>query len=80
MNIQLTDKQLKSLQAKAKTETDRDIYYISFNGQEIRINGDWSIQRGNKTINQEIIAAIEEYCTKRNIEWEYNSTYSAWCD
>lgn len=80
MGIQLTDKQINVLKDKAKTETDREIYSIRFDGKEITINGDWSIERGVKPINEEIIKAIEEYCTKNNIEWEYQSTYSAWCD
>lgn len=80
MYIRLTDEQLTALKAKANIETDRDIYYISFDGQEITINGSWSIQRGSEPINKEIISAIETYCTRKNIEWEYNSEYSAWCD
>lgn len=80
MGIQLTENQIISLKARANIEVDREIYYIRFDGQEISINGSWSIQRGDKAIDQEIISAIEEYCTNKNIEWEYNSTYSAWCD
>jgi len=49
-----------------------------FDGEEITINGSWSIQRGNKPIK--IVSAIEIYCTRNNIEWEYNSEYSAWCN
>ena len=80
IGIQLTEKQIEALKIKANTETDREIYSIRFDGQEITINGSWSIERGDKPIDEEIILAIEEYCTKRNIEWEHNSTYSAWCD
>jgi hypothetical protein len=78
--ISLTQKQIEALYKKAKTETDRNIYTIRFDGQEIIINGDWSIERNGKPINESIVSAIEAYCTKDNIMWEYNSTYSVWCD
>jgi len=80
MNIKLTDNQIKNLKSKAIIETDREIYSIKFDGQEITINYDWSIKRNKKPIHENIIEAIETYCTKSNIEWEYNSTYSAWCN
>lgn len=80
MGIQLTKKQIAGLKAKANTETDRDIYSIRFDSQEIMINGDWSIERDGTNIDKNIITAIEIYCAKNNIEWEYNSEYSAWCD
>lgn len=80
IGIQLTKKQIAGLKNKANIEVDREIYSISFDGEEITINGNWSIQRGNKPINQEIVSAIEIYCTRNNIEWEYNSEYSAWCN
>jgi hypothetical protein len=80
IGIQLTEKQITGLKNKANIEVDREIYSIRFDGEEITINGSWSIQRGNKPINQEIVSAIEIYCTRNNIEWEYNSEYSAWCD
>lgn len=80
MGIQLTQNQISALKNKAITETDRDIYTIRFDSEEITINGSWSIQRSNKPINEDIITAIEAYCTNDNIQWEYNSEYSAWCD
>ena len=80
IGIQLTEKQTTSLKNKANIEVDREIYSIRFDNEEITINGSWSIQRENKPINQEIVSAIEEYCTRNNIEWEYNCAYSAWCD
>lgn len=80
MGIRLTEQQLLALKSKANIENDREIYYIRFDGQEIIINGSWSIKRGNKPIDQEIISAIEVYCTKKNIEWEYASEYATWCD
>jgi hypothetical protein len=80
MNIKLTDNQIKNLKSKAIIETDREIYSIKFDSQDITINYDWSIERNEKPIDENIIEAIETYCTKSNIEWEYNSTYSAWCN
>ena len=80
MNIKLTDNQIKNLKSKAIIETDREIYSIKFDGQEITINYDWSIERNEKSIDENIVEAIETYCTNSNIEWEYNSTYSAWCN
>lgn len=80
MGIQLTGKQIVALKSKANTEMEREIYNIRFDGEEITINGSWSIKRENKPIVQNIISAIETYCTKSNIEWEYASEYSAWCD
>jgi hypothetical protein len=80
MNIKLTDNQIKNLKSKAIIETDREIYSIKFDGQEITINYDWSIERNEKPIHENIIEAIETYCTKSNIDWEFNSTYSAWCN
>lgn len=80
MRVKLTDKQIESIRAKTTTETDRDIYTIHFDSQDIIINGDWSIERNKMPINENIKEAIEAYCTKSNIEWEYNSTYSMWCD
>lgn len=80
MTIRLTDEQIKGLMSKANMETNREIYSIKFDGQEIIINYDWSIQRDETSIDENIIKAIEVYCSKLNIEWEYNSTYSAWCD
>lgn len=81
MNIRLTDEQIKSLINKAVTETYREIYSICFDGEEITINGSWSIERDKTTpINKDIVTAIENYCTRNNIEWEYASEYSAWCD
>jgi hypothetical protein len=80
MGIQLTQTQINALKVKANIESDRDIYSIRFDGQEITINGDWSIQRDGTPIDKNIITAIEAYCTVNNIEWEYNATYSAWCD
>ena len=80
IGIQLTEKQITSLKNKANIEVDREIYSIRFDNEEITINGSWSIQRENKPINKEIISAIEAYCTRKNIDWEYNSEYSAWCD
>jgi len=73
--------QIAKLKAKANIEIDRDIYSINTTSKEININGDWSIKRNNKlSCMRNVINAITEYCTKSNIEWEYNSTYSAWCD
>ena len=81
MYIGLTQEQITAVKARAKTETDRKIYTIHFDGKEITINGDWSIERNKqKPINDNIVEAIESYCTKSNIDWEYNTTYSAWCD
>ena len=80
MRIDLTSAQIKRYKAKANIETDRDIYTISINDQQITINGDWSIERQEGTIENGVVKAIESYCTKENIEWEYESTYSAWCD
>ena len=78
--IILNDRQIKEAKAKAKIEVDREIYTISINEKEITINGDWSIERKNKGITEDVISAIEEYCTQSNIAWEQQSTYSAWCD
>ena len=80
IGIQLTERQITSLKNKANIEVDREIYSIRFDSEEITINGSWSIHRENKPINKNIITAIEKYCTRNNIEWEYNSEYSAWCD
>jgi hypothetical protein len=80
MGIRLTAEQISALKSKAITETNREIYSITFDEQEITINDSWSIQRDNTPINENIITAIEKYCTRDNIEWEYASTYSAWCD
>lgn len=80
MGIQLTGKQIVALKSKANTETDREIYNIRFDGEEITINGSWSIKRRNKPINEEIITAIEKYCSQKNIDWEWQAEYSAWCD
>lgn len=81
MKIQLTDEQIKTLISQTVTETEREIYSLVFNDKRIKINGDWSIERDKtKTTSNDIIAAIKEYCTRSNIEWEYNSEYSAWCD
>lgn len=80
MGITLTDKQIKALICRSNVEVNREIYSIRFDAQNITINGDWSIERSNIPINEDIIKAIEEYSTRQNIEWEYNSTYSAWCD
>ena len=81
MMIRLTDEQLKTLVNKANREIDRGIYHISFDGNEININGHWSIKRNKETSkNDDIIRAIEEYCTQSNIDWEYRSEYSSWCD
>jgi len=80
IGIQLTENQINTLKDNANIETDREIYSIRFDSQEITINGSWSIERGNNPINEEIISAIETFCTRNNIDWEYSSTYSAWCD
>lgn len=80
MSIDLTSAQIERYKAKANTETDRDIYTISIDDQQITINGDWSIDRGGETIETAIVETVESYCTKENIEWEYEATYSAWCD
>ena len=81
MSITLTKEQMASLISKANRETEREIYYINFDSQDITINGSWSISRDEKTpINLDIVRAIETYCTKQNIDWEYTSEYSSWCD
>jgi hypothetical protein len=80
MGIQLTQTQIDKLKGRARTETDREIYSIRFDGRRITINGDWSIERDGTDIDKNIVSAIEAYCTVANIEWEYNATYSAWCD
>lgn len=80
MRIDLTAAQIERYKAKASIETDRDIYTISIDNQQVTINGDWSIERLERTIEKCVVKAIESYCTKENIEWEYDSTYSAWCD
>lgn len=78
--MELREKQITALKSKAKIETDREIYSIIIDEKEITINRDWSIQRENKPMKENIIKAIEEYCTKENIHWEYNTIYSAWAD
>ena len=80
MGIILTEEQITSLKAKANIETDRKIYSIRFDGQEITINYNWSVERDDQPIDKNIVSAIETYCTRNNIEWEYNAEYSAWCD
>jgi hypothetical protein len=80
IGIQLTEDQISALKAKSNIETDRNIYSIRFDNQEITVNGSWSIERDGTLINKNIISAIEIFCTKNNIEWEYNSEYAAWCD
>ena len=80
MRIELTDRQIKEAKAKAKIEVDREIYTISIDEREITINGDWSIERNNKGIAEDVISAIEKYCIQSNIAWEQQSAYSAWCD
>jgi len=80
MNIKLTDNQIKNLKSKAIIETDREIYSIKFDSQDITINYDWSIERNEKPIHENIIEAIETYCTKSNVDWEFNAMYSAWCN
>lgn len=80
IGILLTDEQISALKTKANIERDRQIYSIRFDSQEITINSDWTMQRNDKPINLNIVSAIEVYCTKENINWEYNATYSAWCD
>ena len=78
--IILNDRQIKEAKIKANIETDREIYSISIDEKQITINGDWLIERNNKGIAKDVISAIEEYCTRSNIEWEQQSTYSTWCD
>jgi hypothetical protein len=78
--INLSNSMIEKLKARTTMEIDRDICSISVTDQEITINQDWAIQRQGKTIIQSVINSIKEYCTKSNIEWECNSTYSAWCD
>jgi hypothetical protein len=78
--ITLNNRQIKAAVSQAETEIDREIYSIAITDKEIIINGDWSIKRDKNSMMQNIIAAIEEYCTRANIEWEYNSSYSAYCD
>jgi hypothetical protein len=78
--INLTSKQISDYKSKSSLETDREIYKIVVGFREIRINGDWSIERRSNRIDKAVVSAIEAYCTRDNIEWEYNSTYSAWCD
>lgn len=81
MFVQLTKDQINSIYEKATRETCREIYEIKFNGEEIYINGDWSITRNEKTpINVDIKNAITEYCSQSNIEWEYDSQYRSWAD
>ena len=80
MGIILTEEQITSLKAKANIETDRKIYSIRFDGQEITINYNWSVERDDQPIDKNIVSAIETYCTRNNIEREYNAEYSAWCD
>ena len=81
MVITLTKEQMAALLSKANRETERKIYYINFDSQDITINGSWSISRDEKTpINLDIVRAIETYCTKENIDLEYTSEYSSWCD
>ena len=80
MGIILTEEQITSLKAKANIETDREIYSIRFDGQEITINYNWSVERDDQPIDKNIVSAIETYCTRNNIEWAYNAEYSAWCD
>ncbi len=81
MSVALTDLQIKELVAKACIETEREIYSISFDLEEIRINESWSTPITNKSkFHESLISAIEHYCTQENIEWEYSAEYSAWCD
>lgn len=76
----LPDREIAALKEQAHIEVDRDIYYVDATSKEIIINGDWSIKRGKKGIKQDVIAAIEAYCTRENINWEYECAYSAWAD
>jgi hypothetical protein len=81
MNVSLTPAQIAELKRKASLETDREIYSISFTITEITINNDWSTPVINRNdFHNELVSAIEHYCSRHNIEWEYNATYSAWCD
>ena len=77
----LTINQIQFYKEKAKVEIDRDIYSISIGYYDVIINGHWSIERNEKNnILKEIVTAIETYCSRDNIEWEYQSEYTAWCD
>jgi len=80
MRLQLKEKQINEFKQKAVMETEREIYSIMVDMQNITINGSWSTERDETILEKNIVTAIENYCTKSNIEWEYNSTYSAWCD
>jgi hypothetical protein len=81
MNVTLTGLQIAELKAAAKIETDRDIYCLSFDLNEITINGNWSIKIGDRNnFHNELISAIENYCSKENIEWETRLEYAAWCN
>lgn len=81
MYIQLSDEQIKRVVSQAVTEVEREIYSISFDYEEIIINGSWSTKWDfEKEGSKGFITAIENYCTRSNIEWEYNSEYSVWCD
>ena len=81
MRVTITDAQVKDLVENANTETDREIYAISFDLNEITINYNWSTPiASRKDFRGSLISAIEDYCTRENIEWEYQVEYSAWCD
>lgn len=79
IGIQLTEKQITSLKNKANIEVDREIYSIRFDSEEITINGSWSIQRENKPINQEIVSAIETYCTRNNKRYKFKMAKISGC-
>lgn len=81
MFVNLTAVQIAKLKKEANMEVDREIYSISFTLDEITINQDWSTPITNRNkFRANIISAIEYYCTQKNVEWEYNATYSAYCD
>jgi len=76
----LTSTQIADLKKEANLSIDRDIYSINATPHEITINGDWTIQSTSRNRRKSLVAAIEEYCTLGNIEWEWRASWSAWCD
>jgi hypothetical protein len=80
MSVILSQDRIDQFKAISEMEANRDIYSIQHDQKEITINGSWSIKRDKTDITEQIVKAIEEYCSRDNIEWEYRSEYSAWCD
>lgn len=79
--MKLSDKLIQSYKNKASIEINREIYNICVGCDEICINYDWTIPRDTqKPLNENVVDAITKYCTRGNLEWEWNLEYSAWCD